>query len=1151
MRSNPCLSLIEPLEARIAPAVIYIGGTAKYSDTHNNIYKTTPGSGGNYDPSDPFGANYVGGDHTYYVKLVKGDSVSFLGDQLVKVNSGTAVLFFTDINPDTHASDNTYENGELTGMSFGKNANVVIKGSVYGDIVGNYDDALGKIVPVPKAVIPGSPAPDDAKWWTGQTLSSLVVDDANQVISGGNINNVTGKVVGRILAGDSANGFSYDFNYLDVGGVTPLTIAMPDKVNGASISNVSVSGIDVMHAGNGGSGASGGSISKVTLTSDINGFLLAAGAGGSGNADITKAGAGGGVSKIYHIGVNDTSANSSGFNPVTFLRDSAQPAYQYLGGAGGNGYNDGLVAANGGAGGKLDQVYDGYQVVSGQVKASTYYTQDSVLLQGGHGGSGTVGGNGGGVSNSKVLSLAPNDTNPSDPVYEIKVAGGDGGANVLAVSKGKSGSGGALSKLDVQNLGFQANLANNFLPQILLHGGNAGSTLASGGAGGSVSGATLLGYKAEVIAGDGVNGGALAGTTGGSGGSLSSVTVPFSSEGILPHNLSFVTGRGGDSQGNAGSGGAMSKVKVDHSDLASLVVTTGQGGQSATGKGGSGGSLSDSNITDIDSKNGISGAFALTAGVGGNGTVGGNGGAINKFDFAAEDLSFTVVSGAGGNGSKGSGGNGGAISSSGFNTSDDNGAKNYAGSIRSGAGGNGTGLSHVDSKGKTVIDVKASGGAGGNLSKVNGKADLSVQIFGGNGGNGDGNKAGSGASMDGVAADAAGSSALLRAGNAGAGGALLATSKADGGTIKNSQAFGHSDVTIIAGDGALGGAGGSIQSVGFGDAATGQEPLGKVTVAAGAGSSGPSTAGAGGSIKTLTGFVGDTGVTRITAGNGAGSTDLLKAGSGGSITDLVLNGGGNHSGTELQIQAGDAGNSTSAKTGANGGSIKGVSVEALGATALFRYVVAGDGGNASVNGGAGGTIDSVHANSDIGVRSGAQFGYGDTAMGGLFAGRGGSGSSKTGVSGSVTNISADAIAAIVAGKLKVGDIITGANLANKVDRIYLTGTVLPVVTANGSMNNWNSANMVGAIIDPTSATANVFNLSEGEWVDVIADNTFGIGDRITSKTDGFIAAVNYPVNNLSRTNFFAEALLTVANAKLPASPSNSQFLDNTDTPITP
>ena len=168
-------------------------------------------------------------------------------------------------------------------------------------------------------------------------------------------------------------------------------------------------------------------------------------------------------------------------------------------------------------------------------------------------------------------------------------------------------------------------------------------------------------------------------------------------------------------------------------------------------------------------------------------------------------------------------------------------------------------------------------------------------------------------------------------------------------------------------------------------------------------------------------------LTTIQAGDG-GSTDTV-GGAGGSVSDVTILSGGAPQAI-FTIGAGDAGNAPDGKKGAAGGSVNGVQVSNLDVgpgglpaptdltlQTIFRSVAAGNGGNASPTngvGGAGGSINGVFVSAhDIGIRTGAAFGY-DSA-GGLFAGVGGTGL-KAGLNGSVTNIQANAIASIVAGR---------------------------------------------------------------------------------------------------------------------------------------
>jgi hypothetical protein len=99
---------------------------------------------------------------------------------------------------------------------------------------------------------------------------------------------------------------------------------------------------------------------------------------------------------------------------------------------------------------------------------------------------------------------------------------------------------------------------------------------------------------------------------------------------------------------------------------------------------------------------------------------------------------------------------------------------------------------------------------------------------------------------------------------------------------------------------------------------------------------------------------------------------------------------------------------------------------------IIRSIAAGNGGSTggSGHGGNGGDLENIDVHDDIGARSGEAFGF-DT-MGGLFAGAGGANTSSShspgaldprdGHAGSVLNVTADAIASIVAGRPTVGSV---------------------------------------------------------------------------------------------------------------------------------
>jgi hypothetical protein len=154
-------------------------------------------------------------------------------------------------------------------------------------------------------------------------------------------------------------------------------------------------------------------------------------------------------------------------------------------------------------------------------------------------------------------------------------------------------------------------------------------------------------------------------------------------------------------------------------------------------------------------------------------------------------------------------------------------------------------------------------------------------------------------------------------------------------------------------------------------------------------------------------------------------------------------------------------------------------------------------------------------------------------MGGLFAGSGGAGF-KRGLAGNVTNISADGIASIVAGRPNTGEVVTEAYLANVVGNIVLNGSADSVVDATGRYLNWDNgsalldkANILGGVVNPNVAGANTFDAGVN-FLDTNPNpiGVFGIGDTTTANTDGFVAArvfLDAPGVNSVRP----EALLTV------------------------
>jgi hypothetical protein len=396
-------------------------------------------------------------------------------------------------------------------------------------------------------------------------------------------------------------------------------------------------------------------------------------------------------------------------------------------------------------------------------------------------------------------------------------------------------------------------------------------------------------------------------------------------------------------------------------------------------------------------------------------------------------------------------------------------------------------------------------------------------MIAGNGGNGSNAAPGRGGSISDASAFGLTGDGELRAGNGGSQGTLPAAGGSISGSTsaKISGLFVSGALTIQAGNGTQGGAGGSIKFVGYGSSALVlvPTPAGDILVKAGDGSAGAKSAGAGGSIINVSGSVASSGAgglgpfnTTIAAGNGGGSPSVSAA--GGKISNLDLRRGGNDGGV-LTIKAGDAGDSSGAATGAAGGGVFGVSISEVEAGNIVRSIAAGDGGNAKKTGGVGGSINGIDViDHDLGVRSGETFGY--NKMGGVFAGAGGTGVSA-GRAGDVLNVRASMIAAIVAGR----DLVP--KLANKVGYIYVGSPTDLLEVAKGNVHpdgsydaaGYNAATFVGAVVNPLVPGANRFHFNDAD-----GDGIFEVGEV---PIDGLIMAKSY---NAAKTNFTPEARLT-------------------------
>ena len=1067
---------IEPLEARIAPARTIIAGVPNnlpnvgndvdYTDTYapkridDNTVINDPIQAALDDaifldtevlgPTDTKIAGRVGPGvpnlaDTFYLRMSAGDVLkifntqSSTSDPYLTVTSGNIIAFFVDKDLDNEVDDQ-----ELTGIAMGKNAKIILKSGVTGDVVTNLNE-LGTATTADDELDMTGLVSDKQGIGSLQVLGGAI---AGSIIAGGNIANVTvSGTVGAILAGSAADGKAFDFFPNVDGGSGVLNVTPGVGKTGPSISNIFVNGLGTpgalgttlngafngfLEAGDGGEGGKGGTVSFVRIYQDADGLYIFCGAGGAAGSTKTSGGAGGAVSRIYIGGFPDP------FSTVDNII--------IQGGAGGD-----SAVSKGGAGGALKDIFVGYQFFGTKPLPTDELLIDRVQVLGGTGGAGKIGGAGGAITNADIRVETSEGTGD-----EIVLKGGAGGANL--VSGGKAGAGGSLLNISVRNqdLGVGAAYADT-----LLQGGNGGTTVpgGSGAAGGNVTNVSLLSWELAVVGGNGSDG-----KVGGAGGSISKVKVTESDE-ILAIGARFDAGFGGaGSAGNGAKGGDINGVLFTNSDLRDLLfnsgTSAGNGGASLGGKGGAGGTVQNIDIRDGNVSNGATQTpllqpASVRTGSGGDGTKGGGvGGLMKNLSIDSTNMSVVLSTGAGGDaagtGAKGAGGAGGNIDVVSVTTRDLVGGLPAFVNATAGEGGMGAGTS--------------AGGAGGDVKFTllvsNGSAFVRAGAGGAgvpNSGTVKGGAAGRGGNIIATQLTAENGDGELRAGNAGATGGKAGL----GGSVMGQNAdtrsglFAHNNLLIQAGNGTAGGAGGSIKFVGYGSGTVTltPTPMGNIVIKAGDGSAEGKIAGAGGSIFDLSGSLPSqdpslpTDVifsTSITAG--AGGSTALRGGAGGSISEVAILSGG-YAGSILTVQAGDAGDSPNATAGAKGGDVKNVTVSSVDLGTIFRSVVAGDGGDALNKGGSGGNVDSIFVdNIDIGDRRDVPFGL--TQMGGIFAGKTGSTLSKTGaaqregVNGKVTNIVAKGIASIVAGR----DIIPEA--VELVDKVTLSGDNMLVASEN-------------------------------------------------------------------------------------------------------
>lgn len=1086
--------LLEPLEARIAPAGIDVGALSGTPPSGSFNYTDAESPGGSTpfilaaNSADPdIAALFAGSTDHYYIQIGKGFQYDALNiytsaglSQGVTVSSGISYLFFYDGN-----QDGIVQSGEMTGIAMSSGTSVQVfsaMGSVNGDILVNVNAKTG--------AFSSTDLNTDTKGVAGLRISGNL---EGSLLSGGSISNVTiSGSADSILTGTATSGHAYDLGGGQPQGQGVLNAFTPlAKQSGAAIANVTIGSVDLIQAGDGAAGKVGGSISNITIQSDTDGFVIRAGDGGDGGAGSNNGGAGGAISKVVVYGNFDGSLDDT---------------ISIQAGNGGNG----TATGTGGAGGNVSNVWVGYEYSGKNLVKSSDFLGDFVYVMGGDGGDGKSGGRGGSLSDINIRT-APSDTVVLGP--EIGLFAGAGGDALDA--KGKSGDGGNINKF------FVVSAYNGTLnpdPGLAVQAGHAGdaSLANTSGKGGSVTNGIVLGKVIEVSSGNGSD----AASKGGQAGSINGLHIAYSGDArltqfnqpeshidnIFAQEVTLLGGLGGSAltKGKGGTGGDILNVTAPDTDLQILVIAAGNGGGALDGTGANGGKI---NALRFDSDRSSSNEVAalVSTGNGGDGSKkAGNGGDILNSSLFLTEATITFTAGNGGNG--GTGGNGGSIRSASFVASGDFSGNPGFITVLAGDGGNASDKFKAGNGGSIL---------GTRTEKISILGDGDLTVLAGQGGKSNTGQVGNGGSLGDISLIANNilSSVDTRAGNAGIG--LSASKGGNGGSITSMNVQAGLNINILAGNGSTGtqagGNGGNIQTLAFSGFIPGTAPIGDITLRAGDGADGVNKGGHGGSLTNIVGYSSLDLAANIVFEAGTGGNADRNAGNGGSINGFTILGGK----AEFSILAGHAGDSTSNGKGGNGGSVNQVAVAPL---LVLRDIAAGDGGNSALSkGGNGGSVTGITANGNIGVMSGEAFGFGQA--GGIFAGLGGTGGKGNGVAGNVTDIVANSIASIVAGRDA-----SAIGLVSKVDGIFLNGSTQLTLNGVGGFSNSGTANIVGSssLADPSVADGSLFHYTDnGNPAEFQVNSTNPWNPATDSPLDGLVAALVLT----SRRNVAPNALL--------------------------
>ncbi len=821
--------------------------------------------------------------------LALGSKVSLV----VKGNIGADVVSNFDVANDKVTTNHVLADQGIVSLSAGViSGKILTGGSIAKATFTSATDVRAGSATVEQkfAFFPGVPlsAPltfTPASGQAGPSISNLTTTAISTIAAGNGGEGAAGGSLTNIQILGDANGL---FLLAGNGGDAIPGAAKPKGGAGGKLQGLYIAGTTdnsteaiTLLAGNGGAApagtaGSGGAASSIfigyTKAGKPSGELLheqvALYAGFGGNGKI--AGAGGAVSAVRIALATDNAAG----NDIDVVS----------GGGGSSLAGDGVQA---GAGGAISKV----EILNRAVQNNALNAVNAqIVVDAGEGGlasANALGAKGGSITGVALLGSG------------LSVLGGNG-------SSGKAGGdGGSVSDIKI----LQA--ASIFARDVVANAGTGGNgTTGKGGRGGNIAGLKTVGAadfsSLNVNSGVAADGGDSVSGAGGIGGSVTGLVIQDSnSRGAATHlsgNAFLRTGAGGDGA-TAAAGGSLLNSTITTVDL-THTIRTGKGGKNlGSGNGGASGQVAGLNLVAT----GIYGAqtpvyVQVIVDPGGNGgtapgnlSSGGAGGSIAKTSVVAAG-SVALTAGDGGNGGGGAAGNGGSLLATRvlagegdlpFDALADSFGLVIAGNAgatgaKPGTGGSITGVKGAKPSGLFAsrnLTIKAgngsNGGHGGSITQFAYGGSTGIPIpsgailvqAGGGSVAASGQSAGAGGSISSITGPAASGSTVFQAGN----GAGSSARNSAGGSISKVSIIGGPEDSIFPA---------SILSVVAGNAGNAGSPSGATDTAKGA---------AGGSVSnfTVTGVGPSIIIRSLAAGDGA--PGRLQGGKGGSVTHVQVN----------------------------------------------------------------------------------------------------------------------------------------------------------------------------------------------------------------------------------------------------------------------